>query len=71
MKRSIRKQLTVIFSLLIATMFLANYFINSTFLESFYYAKKQEVLVEAYRILNENIDDMGRLDDEEEEELND
>ncbi|MCC8103729.1 MAG: HAMP domain-containing histidine kinase [Clostridiales bacterium] len=65
MKHSLRKQLTVIFGVLMAAMFLANYLVNSFFLESFYYTKKQEVLVEAYRILNENIDSMGNLDEEQ------
>ncbi|MCD7818699.1 MAG: HAMP domain-containing histidine kinase [Lachnospiraceae bacterium] len=71
MKHSLRKQLTVTFSILMAAIFLANYLINSFFLESFYYAKKQEVLVEAYRILNENLDEMGRLDESVTEELDD
>ncbi len=69
MKHSLRKQLTVIFGALMAAMFLANFLINSFFLESFYYTKKQEVLLEAYRILNGNIDSLGNLDDEVQEEL--
>ncbi|MCD7812584.1 MAG: HAMP domain-containing histidine kinase [Lachnospiraceae bacterium] len=69
MKHSLRKQLTVIFGVLMAAMFLANYLINSFFLESFYYTKKQEVLVEAYRILNENIDSVGNLGGEPSEML--
>ncbi|MCD8396753.1 MAG: HAMP domain-containing histidine kinase [Lachnospiraceae bacterium] len=69
MKHSLRKQLTVIFGVLMAVMFLANYLINSFFLESFYYTKKQEVLVEAYRVLNENIDTLGNLDEESSETL--
>ncbi|MCD8337903.1 MAG: HAMP domain-containing histidine kinase [Lachnospiraceae bacterium] len=69
MKHSLRKQLTVIFSVLIAAMFLANYLVNSFFLESFYYTKKQEVLIEAYRILNENMDSMGNLGEEQSDAL--
>ncbi|MCD8105311.1 MAG: HAMP domain-containing histidine kinase [Lachnospiraceae bacterium] len=71
MKHSLRRQLTVIFGVLMAAMFLANYLINSFFLESFYYTKKQQVLVEAYRILNENVDSLGNLDEDEQTELND
>ncbi|MCD7882478.1 MAG: HAMP domain-containing histidine kinase [Lachnospiraceae bacterium] len=70
MKHSLRKQLTVIFGALMAAMFLANFLINSFFLESFYYTKKQQVLVDAYRILNENVDSVGNLDEEKQTELN-
>lgn len=52
-----------------AAMFLANYLINSFFLESFYYTKKQQVLVDAYRILNESLDSVGKLDEEGQTEL--
>ncbi|MCC8105102.1 MAG: HAMP domain-containing histidine kinase [Clostridiales bacterium] len=68
---SLRTQLTVVFGVLMAAMFLANYLINSFFLESFYYTKKQEALIEAYRILNDNIDSIGNLDEDSQEELED
>ncbi|MCC8137531.1 MAG: HAMP domain-containing histidine kinase [Clostridiales bacterium] len=68
-KWSLRAQLTVIFGLLMAAMFLANFLINSFFLESFYYTKKQEALIEAYRVLNENIDSIGNLDESAQEQL--
>lgn len=70
MNISIRKQLTVIFSVLMAVMFLANYLVNSCFLESFYYLRKQEKLLQAYQMLNEYIDGMGRFDQEEMQALN-
>ncbi len=69
MKLSIRKQFTVIFIGLMALMFLANFLINTFFLESFYYVRKQEVLVRAYQMLDEDIDGMGRLDEQEAEEF--
>ncbi len=69
MNLSIRKQFTVIFICLMAFMFLANFLVNTFFLESFYYVRKQEVLVRAYQLLDENIDDMGRVETQKEEEL--
>lgn len=69
MNISIRKQLTLIFVGLMSMMFLANFVVNTFFLEDFYYVRKQEVLVNMYRILNENISDLGRLEDGEKQEL--
>ncbi len=71
MNMSIRKQLSIIFIGLMAAMLLINLLINSFFLEDFYYVRKEQVLVEAYRLLNEDIDDMGRFDDEAMQKLND
>lgn len=67
MNMSLRKQLTVIFVGLVSAMFLANFLINTFFLEDFYYVRKQEALLTAYTNLNEDIDELGRLDDEEKE----
>lgn len=68
MNISIRKQLTLTFTVLIAGMFLATALINNYFLEDFYYLRKQEVLRSAYDTLNQNIDSRGLLDDKEKEE---
>ncbi|MFR8548895.1 MAG: HAMP domain-containing sensor histidine kinase [Lachnospiraceae bacterium] len=59
MNISIRKQLTVVFAGLTVVLFLANFLVNTFFLEDFYYIQKQKVLREAYETLNENINDFG------------
>lgn len=69
MNISIRKQLTLIFVGLTTMMFLASLVVNTFFLEDYYYVRKQQVLVNTYRILNDNISDLGRLEDEEKQEL--
>ncbi len=61
MKSSIRRQLTVIFIGLTGMLFLANYLINTFFLEDFYSLRKRDVLIEAYDKLNENITDRGGM----------
>ncbi len=71
MNLSIRKQFTVIFIGLMAFMFLANFLINTFFLESFYYVRKQEVLVKAYQMLDEDMDELGRVDEKDEEDFED
>ncbi len=71
MNLSIRKQFTVIFIALMAFMFLANFLVNTFFLESFYYVRKQDVLIDAYRMLDEYIDEMGRVSAEEAQKLTD
>lgn len=53
MRYSIRKQFAGIFIGLMAGTMLLCWFINSTFLERFYFANKQEVVMEAYGQLNE------------------
>lgn len=62
---SIRKQLTMIFISLISTMFLINFLVNTIFLERFYYMRKQQVLTEAYEMLEEDLADTGSLTMEE------
>lgn len=52
MNMSLRRQLTVSFIGLITALFLANYLVNTFFLEDYYYMRKKEVLVDAYDILN-------------------
>ncbi len=52
MNMSLRRQLTVSFIGLITALFLANYLVNTFFLEDYYYMRKKEVLVNAYDILN-------------------
>lgn len=71
MNISIRKQLTIIFICLTAGLFLANYLVNSFFLESFYSARKQQVLVEAYKKLNNNITEEGTIEDARVQEIED
>ena len=53
MRYSIRKQFAGIFIGLMATTMLLCWFINSTFLERFYFMNKKQVVLEAYRQLNE------------------
>ena len=53
MRYSIRKQFAGIFIGLMAGTMLLCWFINSTFLERFYFANRQEVVMEAYGQLNE------------------
>lgn len=69
MNISIRKQLTVIFVGLMSIMFLASFVVNTFFLEDFYYVRKEEVLMNMYSILNENISPLGRLEESEKHEL--
>ncbi len=67
MNISIRKQLTVAFTVLIAGMFVITALVNNYFLDDFYYLRKQEVLRSAYETLNNDIDSSGLLDDTEKE----
>lgn len=53
MRYSIRKQFAGIFIGLMAGTILLCWFINSTFLERFYFHNKQQVVMEAYEQLNE------------------
>ena len=53
MRYSIRKQFACIFIGLMAANILLCWFINSTFLEQFYFHNKQNVVMEAYGQLNE------------------
>ena len=69
MNMSLRRQLTLCFTALIGALFLINYFVTSFFLESYYYMRKQQVLVDAYNMLNENITDEGGLEEEPMREL--
>ena len=69
MNMSLRRQLTLCFTALIGALFLINYFVTSFFLESYYYMRKQQVLVDAYNMLNENITDEGGLEKEPMREL--
>lgn len=63
MNMSLRRQLTLCFTALIGALFLINYLTTSVFLESYYYMRKQQVLVDAYNMLNENITDQGGLEE--------
>lgn len=65
MNISIRKQLMVVFAGLIVALFLANFLVNTFFLEDFYYIQKQKVLREAYETLNEDINDFGIMSTED------
>jgi signal transduction histidine kinase len=71
MNLSIRKQLTIIFIGLTAALFMANYLINTFFLEDFYSMRKQEVLVQAYEQLNTNITDQGTMDQDKIQDIED
>jgi len=52
MKHSIRNQFAGIFIGLIFAAILTCWFLNNTFLETYYFSKKQDVVVEAYERLN-------------------
>ncbi len=65
MSISIRKQLTMILVGLMAGVFVAHYLINTFFLKEYYFVQKQEVLKDSYRILNEQMDENGRISDDE------
>lgn len=71
MNISIRKQLALIFIGLMATVLVVSMLANSFFLEDFYYIRKKDVLQEAYRQLNEGVDDEGFVSEERMEEFND
>lgn len=64
MNISIRKQLTLIFVGLMSAMFLANFLVNSFFLEDFYYMRKQNRLVKCYDMLEERLDNTGHMEQE-------
>lgn len=71
MKSSIRRQLTVLFIGLTGLLFLANYLINTFFLEDFYSLRKREVLIEAYDQLNEDITEQGSMKTDRVQEFED
>lgn len=71
MNISIRKQLIIIFIGLTAMLFLTNYLVNTFFLEGFYSVRKQEVLVQAYEKLNDNITVWGTMSDKDVGEIED
>jgi signal transduction histidine kinase len=71
MNISIRKQLALIFIGLMTAVLVVSMLANTFFLEDFYYIRKQEVLEEAYRQLNEGIDSTGSMPDEQMEQFND
>ena len=52
MKYSIRRQLAVVFSLLMMGTILLCWFINNTFLEKYYLKDKQKALMRAYQVMN-------------------
>ena len=64
MKVSIRKQLMLIFVGLMVGVFVAHYLINTFFLKDYYVIQKEEVLKESYVILNRQMDENGRIQDE-------
>ncbi len=64
MKRSIQRQMTVVFMGLMLCMVAAYLLINNVFLESFYEMKMQRILVSAYQQLDENVTDLANVDEE-------
>ncbi len=63
MKRSIAKEMAVIFIGLMVLVLSANLLINNFFMERFYIMKLQKTLVKAYRMIDEHIQD-GQVDTE-------
>lgn len=61
MKYSIRKQFTLVFSLLMAGTILLCWFINNKFLEDFYLKNKQNAMLSAYTIINKASNE-GKID---------
>lgn len=59
MKRSIARQMTVIFIGMMAVVLTANILINNVFLEEYYMVKMQRTLVESYRLVDEHITEDG------------
>ncbi|MDD2959848.1 MAG: HAMP domain-containing sensor histidine kinase [Lachnospiraceae bacterium] len=59
MKRSIAKQMTVIFIGLIAIALLANLLINAFFLENYYVMKQEKTLVSVYTLVDKHITQAG------------
>ncbi len=70
MKISMRKQLALIFTGLMAAVLLTCMLANLFLQEDFYYIRKTEALEEAYEILNEGIDGTGRIADDKMAEFN-
>lgn len=64
MKYSIRKQFAGVFCLLMMGTILLCWFINDTFLESYYLSNKQKVLMNAYQVMNRAADE-GTIGTEE------
>ncbi len=63
MKRSIQKQMTVVFVSLMLCMIAGYLLINNVFLERFYEMKMRRILVSAYQQLNENIASVDAVDE--------
>lgn len=64
MKYSIRKQFALVFGLLMAGTVLLCWFINNTFLEEYYLRNKQEVMIEAFTVIN-NASNQGAISTED------
>ncbi len=64
MKHSIKKQMAVTFIGLMAVVLIANWLINTFFLESYYMMKKKQVLIDVYEVVRE-VDDAGEYAEEE------
>lgn len=64
MKRSIKKQMTVVFIGLIAFMLILIFAINSVFLEQYYIIHKQTDLVSMYKTIDKQLSN-GKMDDDE------
>lgn len=64
MKYSIKKQFAAVFCLLMMGTILLCWFINDTFLESYYLSNKQKVLMNAYQVMNRAADE-GTIGTEE------
>lgn len=71
MKKSIRKQLVIIFVSLMTMMFLISFLANTFFLKDFYFLQKEEVLMDAYHTLNDNITREGVLSQDKIDQLDD
>lgn len=71
MKRSIKKQMAVMFIGLMAVVLLANWLINTFFLESYYIMKKKHVLVDVYEVINQVNDANAYTEEDFTDRLND
>lgn len=64
MKHSIKRQMAVMFIGLMAVVLIANWLINTFFLESYYMMKKQQVLIDVYDVVRE-VDDASEYSNED------
>lgn len=71
MKKSLKRQIVILFVALMGFLFFANWFMNNFFLERYYVAKKERVLRDAYERINRIQSVDAYLDEEFLDDLSD